>query len=389
MQVIKDKITGLALLLLITGCIDPFTPEVEDIREMIVISGRITDQEGYHQVEVSKSSSYNSPYYHPVLKCIVTIADDKGNRFDLAEFQPGKYQCWIAKEYLNEGTYYWVEVTTPDGKQFRSDSETLLPCPPIGNIYYETKKEDTDNPNKAIYGVQFYVDADASGYGTRNFLYNMAETWEYHSAYMVSDYYDGEIHYMYEYNDSIFYCWKSASVYDFFTFTTENLSSEKITRCPLNFVSNQTDRLSVKYSLLVYQHSISDKAYNYWNTLQNQSQGTGGFYETQPASITGNIHCTSHPDETVLGYFMASSVTQKRIFVPRNYDFIIYSPACNPAGYNTADLNNFLKDFRKKDYPIFLMNLSLTAAGPWDYADQSCFDCRKRGGTVNRPEFWE
>jgi hypothetical protein len=389
MQVIRDSITGMALLLLISGCIDPFTPEVEDIPEMIVISGRITDKEGYQYVEVSTSSSYNDPYYNPVRKCTVTIADDKDDRFDLTEYAPGKYQCWIGKEFLNEGTYFWVEVTTPEGKQYKSDGETLLPCPPIESVYYEMKKEDTDNPDRAIYGIQFYLDTDASGYGARNFLWSMSETWEYHSTYMLSDYYDGEIHYMVEYNDSLYFCWASATVYDIFTFTTENLATAKITRCPLNFVSNQTSRLSVKYSLLVNQYSISDNAYHYWNTLQHQSQGTGGFYETQPASITGNVHCTSHPGETVLGYFMVSSTVQKRIFVPRNFDFTIYSPACGLYDYNSGELDDLLRRFRKSDYPIFLVNLSLTEAGPWDFAEQYCFDCRELGGTLTKPDFWE
>jgi len=389
MQVIRDGNIFITLLLLFSGCIDPFTPEVEDIPEMIVISGRISDQEGYHYVEVSRSTSYNEPYKQSIQKCTVTIADDKDNRFELDEITPGKYQCWIGKEFLNQGTYYWVEVTTPDGKQYKSDSETLVPCPPIESIYYEEKKEDTENPDKPIYGIQFYVNTDATGYGSRNFLWSMTETWEYHSAYMVSDYYDGEIHFMYEYFDSLYYCWSSANIYDIFTFTTENLTSARVTRCPLNFVTNQTNRLSVKYSLLVSQYSISDNAYNYWNTLQHQSQGTGGFYETQPASITGNIHCTSHPDETVLGYFMVASVTQKRVFVPRNYDFVVYTPACGLYDLNTAGLNELLKGYRKRDYPIFLVNLSLTEAGPWDFADQYCFDCRKQGGTLTKPDFWE
>ncbi len=389
MQVIRISITGMVLLLLVSGCIDPFTPEVENAPEMVVISGRITDQEGYHEIEVSKSSSYNSPQYNPLGKCSVTIADDKGNRFELSEYQPGKYQCWIGKEHLNQGTYYWVEVTTPEGKQYKSDSETLLPCPPIESIYYESKKLDTENPDKAINGIQFYLDTDASGSGARNFLWNMTETWEYHSRYMVSDYYDGEIHFSLDYFDSIFYCWSSGAIYDIYTFTTENLESGKITRCPLNFVNNLSSRLSVKYSLLVSQYSISDKAYHYWNTLQQQSQGTGGFYETQPASVTGNVHCISDPDEIVLGYFMVSSVTQKRIFVPRNFDFIIYTPQCDRYDYTASQLRELLKDFKKKDYPVFLVNLTNSEEGPWDFVEQYCFDCRKLGGTVNKPDFWE
>jgi hypothetical protein len=389
MRVIRNSILGMTILLLFRSCVDPFTPVIDEAPEMIVISGRITDREGYQSVEVSKSTSYSEPYYNPVRLCTVVISDDKNNRFDLKEDTPGKYRCWIGKEFLNVGTCYRIEVTTPDGKQYQSDFDTILPCPPIENIYYEVKKQETNNPDRPNYGIQFYVNTDATGISTKNFLWDLFEAWEYHSRYMVSDYYDGQINYSPETYDTLFYCWKWGTLYDIYTFTTQNLSTAKIKGCPLNFVSNETDRLSVKYSLLVRQFSISNDAYNYWNTLQLQTQNTGGLYETQPASITGNIHCITNPDETVLGFFMASAVTEKRIFVPRNFDFIIYSPSCAPYGYNAEDLDILLRTYKPRDYPVFVINYSQTEQGPWDFAEQECFDCRKLGGTLIKPDYWE
>ncbi|MBN1414817.1 MAG: DUF4249 domain-containing protein [Bacteroidales bacterium] len=389
MQVIKKSIIGLTVMVLFRGCIDPYTPEIDEIPEMIVISGRITDQEGYHSVEVSKSTSYNEPYYNPVSYCTVVITDDKNQRFDLTEYAPGKYRCWVGKEFLNAGTGYRVEVTTPDGKQYQSDYEMILPCPPIATIFYESKKQETDNPDYPLYGLQFYVSTDASGFTCRNFLYDLTETWEYHSTYMVSDYYDGEIHFSDVVYDTLFYCWQTSKLYDIYTFTTKNLTTDKITRCPLNFVSNQSLRLSVKYSLLVRQYSMGDEAYEYWNTIQQQTQHTGGLYETQPVSITGNVHCITHPDETVLGYFMASAVTEKRIFVPRHFDFSVYTPPCQAYGYDSEALSVLLQSYKPRDYPVFLLNLTGLKEGPWDFADQECFDCTKRGGTTVKPAFWE
>jgi Domain of unknown function (DUF4249) len=389
MQAIRNIIIGLGLLLLFRGCTYPFTPEVEEIPEMIVISGKINNPDGHPIVEVSMSSSYNDPAYNPVSKCTVFISDDKNNRFSLSEFSPGKYHCWIDLAYLSYGTGYRVEVTTPDGKQYQSDYETLLPCPPIENLYYEVKEKETDNPDNPLYGIQFFLDTDASGSEAKNFMWDLTETWEYHSKYMVGDYYDGTINFSPQTYDTLFYCWKTARIYDIYTFTVNDLTSGKITRCPLNYVSGETDRLSVKYSLLVKQYSISQNAYNYWNAVKDQSQNTGGMYETQPVSIKGNIHCITNPEETVLGYFTVSSCTEKRIFVPRDFDFVIYSPPCQPYDLDAQSLNIFLSSYKPEDYPIFLLNLSGTRQGPWDYAEQTCFDCTKLGGSVTKPDFWE
>jgi hypothetical protein len=389
MQAIRNIIIGLAVLLLTRGCVDPYTPEIEDIPEMIVISGRISSPDGQQIVEVSKSSSYNEPSYKPVSKCTVVISDDKNNRFSLSEFSPGKYSCWIDWVYLTAGTGFRVEVTTPVGKQYQSDYETLLPCPPVENLYYEVKRKDTDDPANPLYGIQFYIDTDATGYETKNFMWDLTETWEYHSKYRVGDYYDGTIHFSEVTYDTLYYCWKTNRIYDIYTFTANNLTTGRITRCPLNYVSGRTDRLSVKYSLLVKQYAIGENAYNYWSAAQRQTQNTGGLYETQPVSITGNIHCITNPGETVLGYFMVSSYTEKRIFVPRNFDFLIYSPLCMPYELDAQSLTIFLSSYKPEDYPIFLLNLTGLRQGPWDFAEQTCFDCRKLGGSVTKPDFWE
>lgn len=371
------------------GCIEPYTPEVEDIPAMIVISGRISKPDGQQIVEVSKTSSYNDPSYNPVSKCTVVIADDKNNRFTLSEFAPGKYSCWIDWVYVVPGTAFRVEVTTPDGKQYQSDYETLQTCPPIANLYYEVKRKETDNPDDPLYGIQFYVDTDASGFEARNFMWDLTETWEYHSKYNVGDYYDGIIHFANATYDTLFYCWTTSRIYDIHTFTLNNLSTEKILRCPLNFVSGKSDRLSVKYSLLVKQYAISQDAYEYWSAAQSQSQNTGGLYETQPVSITGNIHCITDPSETALGYFMVSSFTEQRIFVGNNFDFVVYTPPCQPYDLDPEELMVFLASYSKEDYPIFLINLTGLRDGPWDFADQYCFDCRRLGGSVTKPDFWE
>jgi hypothetical protein len=389
MQVIKNIFAGLAVLLLTRGCIDPYKPEVGEVPEMIVISGRLSTPDGQPVVEVSKSSSYNEPSYKPISNCTVVISDDKNNRFTLTEVTPGKYSCWIDWMYLTVGSSFRVEVTTPEEKQYQSDYETLLPCPPIDSIYYEVKRKETDDPDNPLYGIQFYLNTDASGYDTRNFLWDLTETWEYHSEYMVQDYYDGIIHFSSVTYDTLFYCWMGGRIYDIYTFTASDLSTGRITRYPLNYVSGRSNRLSVKYSLLVRQHAIGENAYNFWNAAQSQSQNTGGLYETQPVSIKGNVHCISNPGETVLGYFMVSSYTEKRIFVPRKFDFPIYTPNCSPYNLDPQDLTVFLSNFGPSDYPIFLLNLTEMPEGPWDYADQPCFDCTKLGGSVTKPDYWE
>jgi hypothetical protein len=108
----------------------------------------------------------------------------------------------------------------------------------------------------------------------------------------------------------------------------------------------------------------------------------GGLYERQPFTIVGNMHNITNPDQEVLGFFAASSVKSKRIFV-RNVENLNleFQPVCSPSV-----LRKGLIEISVEDYPAFLYG---TEEG---YAmvllSNDCVDCLTLGGTNVKPEFW-
>ena len=153
-------------------------------------------------------------------------------------------------------------------------------------------------------------------------------------------------------------------------------------------------RLKYDYCLLVKQYSLSEAAFSYWNKLQEQANESGGLYETQPSRIKGNLFNTDNPDETVLGFFGASGVSEKKIFVKDlGKSFKVYDlyndHLCGPAGYSPDELMAFLREIDTTEYPIFLYNYSGTEEGPYDYIEQFCVDCRKKWGSTTKPDYWE
>ena len=374
------------------ACIEPYNPDIEEYSDLMVINGRITDQEGFQYVDVSRTSSYNDPTRRSESECEVRVFDDRGNTFQYTEYAPGNYRCWIDKQYLEPGTRYKVEVMTKQGRVYQSADDLMNTCPDIDTVYYEVSEEAPLNYLLSPYpGLQFLIDTRESPGAVSNLRWVLEETWEYHSTYALGDYYDGKIHYIEPdyYSDSLAYCWRSGSIRGIFTMSTRNFTSNKITRGYLNFVSNQTDRLSVKYSLLVKQYSLSDSAYEYWSRMQRLIQEAGGLYETQPIQIAGNMRNLNDAEETVLGIFWASAVKEKRIFYKRSYEFRVVEPSCDFYDLSPNELEEHLQTFGPEDYPIYLINLTLEEEGPWDYADQDCFDCRKSHGTTIKPDFWE
>ncbi len=376
-------------MLLAGGCIDPYTPDIAETVDIMVINGRITDQEGFHFVEVSRTSTvYSNIGSFPVNDCKVEIEDERGISYAFREIESGIYRGWMEHTDLIYGNSYKLSVTTPQGKNYESGFEELLPCPTIEEISWDAAGTQTSNSNVSSPGVQFYITTDASGDYAENYLWEIEETWRYHATYQRYYAWDtsGFHTISQEPSDFLRTCYRTLRIPEFYTYSTRNISGDYIQRIPINGVTNQDDRLSSRYSLLVKQYSLTDTAYEFWQALEIQAKQTGELYETQPVIVKGNIVSRENPEETVLGLFFAASVTENRIFIEPDLATESY---CVLDGFaNTATLEVYLQD--KYPYgppgPIYLYGNS---SDNLDLASQSCFDCRIKGGSIFPPWFWE
>ena len=376
MQVNKTILLLLLIITLTQGCIDPYYPEINDKQNSIIIDGTLTDKEGYHYIHVSRSVPYESLENTPIQNCTVEVIDDSGNAIHFYESEPGLYEQWIDQDFLETGRKYKLRVLSA-GSKYESRYETMLPCPPVNNVYWEIEKKETADPENPIYGIQFYTDLVTQSGDAKNYRWELEETWEYHSEYLIRIYWNGkEMITLPTGTDSLFFCWDSGSIHEIYTSTIKNITGDTLSRILLKYISNETSRLTVKYSLLIKQYALSDTAYEYWNQLKKLSQETGGLYETQPPQIRGNIFNTRDDYETVLGYFNVSGISEKRIFVSEKFNFFSENFYCVPF------------------VPQWVPLLSLPVYFIWDdyvlkVANRECFDCTLSGGITDKPDFWE
>ena len=150
---------------------------------------------------------------------------------------------------------------------------------------------------------------------------------------------------------------------------------------PLNFVSNETDRLSVTYRLNVKQQSLSLDAFDYFQRKNEQAVEAGGMYDVQPSTAVGNLYNVNDPEEVVLGFFHASQVREKQIYVHNNnfFEFDVPHIACEYEPMSWV--------FRNAEFPVYIQNPGNFA--PLLTGEQFCFYCRLQGGDTIRPENWE
>lgn len=370
--------------LLCPACIEEYFPDDEGQSGKIIIDAILSDREGEQSVRVSRSSSISSPSFDAVEGCSVDVLDEDGNLFHYqVSNDPGIYRRTYAPGELETGKTYALRVVTSDGEEYMSDYETMLAAEPIDTIYYREEGLASLDDDFTTEGVRFYVDIKASEDKEKYFAYIVNETWEAYTPYKIAYIYDSaEVLTPYDNLAGVSHCWMNKTIDRMYVAGAEDNNGLK--GIPLHYVNTYTSKLKYKYSLLLYQLSISQEVYEYYEALNKQSFESGGIYDTQPRKLYGNI-CNSHvPEEEVLGFFVVSSVSTRRIFVEENFEFRFHD--YNYCSQSTATLWQFY--YMTSLWPIYLSGYN-PETRDYYYGEKSCFDCTLSGGSTERPSYWD
>ena len=381
------------LILLMVGCLEPFDPDLaENYKNYLVVDGIITDQPGPYIVKINRAVPLDQVDYEnsAVSGVEVIIEKENGITERLFETNAGIYQTNMIQGEV--GKRYRI-ILTYKGQQYQSTWEKINASAIIDSLYFSVEAKETTDPELDIRGVQFYVDSYGDLNNVRHYRYEWEETWEIgvtHRAYY--DYFGNDVYGFT--SNPLHRCWKYNSSADIILGTAEGLSEAVITRQEVAFITGEKERFTRKHSLLVQQYALNEDEYFFWKLLHESSKELGTLYDKQPATITGNIVNTTHPDDVVLGYFSASGLKEKRIFVLESHGLSQIAP-CNP------DVEILLKSLMGDVYEKNLLRAIANGAIYYQavevpgtgvvgavLADPDCTDCRTKGGDLNKPEYW-
>lgn len=376
-------------LMFMTSCVEEYWPELgAKYEEVLVVDGQINDKPGPYQVVLSLSTKVEQPFFVPLTGAQVTVNDNLGNIEYLNEVEEGVYQTSNLDFTGIVGRSYQLKIITENGKQYESNFEELKLSTGIDSVYAKIEYNYSDELGFDLPGYQFYITTHAAESDSSYFLWQLERTFKFNSNHTLKFIFDGTYHTANKY-DSLYTCWATGNVNGIFTYSTENLAEPNIQNFPLHFVSTENKDLSVRYSLLVKQLSITKKAYEFWNSISSLEVGQGSLFTSQPYQISGNIKSTNDDKEPVLGYFLVGGLSEKRIFVERPVGVNFYYP--KECALITEDLYRMLL-FMRSYWPVLLTTIvneagGLTRALP---LDQSCIDCQQAlpGSSLDPPEFW-
>ncbi len=381
-KLIQPYRTGLlmalaALAVLLVTCVEPFDPNITEYESALVVEGIITNMPGSCEVILSRSYPYNDNSYQRVSVATVKLIDDLGNEHELKYYQNGRYKIEDENFAGQIGRKYKIHVNTNQGEECESLFEELKIPIPIDSVYYKFE----DRPHYSDKGVQIYLNTHDPENNTFYYSWEYTETWEFMVPFTSPHLDDKQI------------CYRSNSPYTFNIATTIENKSDVLTQYPLCFVNNSSNRLSIKYSILIRQYTLSERTFHFRKALKEVNEEGGSLFDKVPETSLGNIVNLNDSELPVLGNFQVSSVSDKRLFIHKTDLPKIYVPTefeyCEDRMINSTQ--KALIDSLLLDGWAIVDTLPATETQPSQYYmgfNYDCFDCTTNG-TNKRPSYWD
>lgn len=382
----RQRKYGLHLMVFValctTACEAYFLPELDDFGPVLIVDGAITDLPGPYTVKLSLSSGILASDQQAVEGARVTIVEEGGEQETLTESQPGHYTTSANGIQGTPGKSYKVRIQLSDGTPYESEYQRMPSSIGIDSVGADLEYQYLSIDEPDVPGYQFHVTTESAENPESYLMWSLEATYQYRADFTIDYLYSSQGVRPYPNPTEFRTCWRTDQVNEIFTFNTAVLAQPVIEQLPLHFARADEREVSIRYSLLVRQFTLSEEAYTFWNNLQRQIESQETLYNTQPFQIRGNLFNVNDPEETVLGYFMVAGQDEQRVFVDHPSELELTYSYCGPD-YRSYGLIGLI---HPSNWPIYIYE---DEAGDRALANDECFDCRELGGSTTQPAFWE
>lgn len=385
-------------------CIEPFNPSINGSESLLVVDGLISDSNSSFSVRLSRTILKQNSNPVMVTNATLFISDDTGRDCYLENTGKGIYKTDSLDFRGVAGRTYVLHIKTGEGMEYESDPCVMPTGSDIDSIYFKKDSELVNNGTENEVGIRIFVATDGSE--TESYYrWDFEETWKFRVSnpkkydFMAVDTTFIPHHPVNE------FCWKHNYSNEILISSDVSSKSYGSDKMPLLFIaSDKSDRLLIQYSILVKQHSISKKEYDFWNNIKQVNESGDDIFGKQPYTVDGNIHNISNRGEKVLGYFQVSSVRERRdipISEIVGLNLPYYHYPCTriemaPQDYPRSPLSppltwSDLYDMFcvTSDY-YFVEPKYITSMNELDkmvFTTPECADCELTGTSI-KPDFW-
>lgn len=370
----------LLLLTGVTACVKQYTPKaILAANNYLVVDGfinatpnSITSFSLKYSRNLSDSTSVNY-----ITGAQVSILGKSGTTYTLNDNNnSGTYSS--ALQTINKADQYRIKIILSNGAEYASEFVSVKTTPLIDSITWEQPKDLT-----------LFVNTHDPTNNTLYYKWDFIETWEHHAPVQNFWGVDNGLIFFMDSTNQRFKCWTTGLSGNIITGTSVALSADVIKHKPIFKIIKDDERVTVRYSMLLNQYAITSEAYNYWVLIEKNSQQLGSLFDLQPSQLKGNISNITNPDEPVIGFITACTLSQKRIFINNNnlngWATVLPYNDCGAFTIPTNPTNVFIYDYPDPEYaPFFFTGFNPDLV----ICKKYCIDCRTQGGINTKPSFW-
>ncbi|MDB5149314.1 MAG: hypothetical protein JWQ57_3334 [Mucilaginibacter sp.] len=370
------------------ACKKPFYPKIVNSPDSyLVVEGVINTGNDSTIVKLSKTVNISGNAKSAIVNnASVSVETEGGASYNLLPVGDGSYISTGLNLDITKN--YRLHINTADNKEYASDYVPVKSTPPVDSIGFSIKNNQ----------VQLYVNAHDITNNTRYYRWSYDETWLFHSRYESPFDADHVLQTIIPRKQSIYYCYAGDKSSTIVLGSSAKLTQDVIFQAPLTTIAPTSEKIEMRYSILVKQYALTKEAYQFWENLKKNTEQLGSIFDAQPSQLTGNIHNLKDAAEPVIGYISVTNIQSKRIFIdnadlPRTWS-PEYPYDCGPpdsAFYSDPHRNgeNTVKDFIINGGENAVLEISnQNAVTGYTYSSVQCTDCTIRGA-LKKPSFWK
>ncbi|MDH3648790.1 MAG: DUF4249 domain-containing protein [Saprospiraceae bacterium] len=308
-------VTLLLVCILPLSCLDKIDIEIpQAVKEGLVIEGQLTQGNPSHiRVSLTRIFDFTANSRKPVNVRDVFLIDDIGNRVEIPEKSPGVYETTLPPDLIpvEVGNAYGINIFTQDGRELLSTLDPLLAVPEPTKITLEPVEVEVSNaigePSvEDFFRFILHTSANSSEPGRKARLqWQIERTYKLTDSPMPPPAVDPKTCFITEAADVF-----SISILDANTLIDVSEVIVPVYETPIN------SQFAEGYYLTVYQQSLSEGAYQYWDQVSQVVERTGNMFEAPAGKIQSNIsNIEENSSDEIFGYFYATQRDTIRLFV--------------------------------------------------------------------------
>ncbi len=313
----KKLLAYILVALFFTACEDVYYPDLENRENALVVDARLVYGSSSNFIKLTETDNFSNqdPVYPAVTDAVLTLIDSNNSEVILSHTNGGYYPLNFA---LDPAMSYKLKIEYKD-EIYESEFENVPPPAKLDTVYGSSASKITnlggvnsvDDLNKKS-GVQLYADIQKNE-NVKYYQFTATKIMQYTYVIMVP-FMGSEI-------AQTVFGWTSFQPQDYFNIAApaEYGTSENISKHPLFFLEKEGylgfDEQFAGWILILYQHSISESAYNFYHDLNNQLTAEGKLFDPAYVQARNNLKCVTNPQKLIFGNFEISAVHETRYFV--------------------------------------------------------------------------